>query len=51
MIDSNTSIADYCVAVIVDSNLFIFYIVIYLSHVVAEKILFDASSIEDSGGD
>jgi len=39
------------VAVIVDSNLFIFYIVVYLSHVIAGKVLFDAISIEDRGGD
>jgi len=51
VIDSNTSIAEYCAAVIFDSNLFIFYIVVYLSRVVAGKLLFDASSIEDRGGD
>jgi hypothetical protein len=51
VIDSNTSKAVYCVAVIVDSNLFTFYIVVYLSHVVARKVLFDGSSIEDREGD
>jgi len=37
VIDSNTAIAEYCLAVTVDSNLFIFYLVLYLPHVAAGK--------------
>jgi hypothetical protein len=49
--DSNTSIAEYYLAVTVDSNLFIFYIAVNLSDVAAGKIPFDVSSIEDRGSD